>query len=171
MDYKDKYIKYKNKYINLKNKIHMFGGKIIYKLENDILIVNFKGNKKLMNETLDPISNEYEGNVMRNREGHNFPSAYIPVGHMLFEYKDKCKYVLGILNQDSLPHELLHARFFLDEKYRTEQCDEWKSYKQETRDKITAFLKRLGYSDNVIIDEYQAYKNTEKANFFGFTLK
>jgi len=40
----------------------------------------------------------------------------------------------------------------------------------EKRDKIVAFLKRLGYCDKVLIDEYQAYRYTEKDNFFGLTL-
>lgn len=170
MDYYKKYLKYKSKYIELNNRIHMIGGKTEITLKDGVLIVNFKGNKKLMNETLDAISNEYEGGVMRNREGHNFPSSFIPAGHMLSEYKDRCSYVLGIKSQESLPHELLHAKFYMDKSYRDAQCAEWNSYKQETRDKICAYIKRLGYPDSVIIDEYQAYKNTEKANFFGFKL-
>jgi len=168
MDYYKKYIKYKNKYIELNNKI--IGGKMDIIIKDDILIVNFKGNYKLMNKTLDEISNKYEGKIMTNRLGHNFPSSFIPKDHILFPYKDKCKYVLGITSQTTLPHELLHAKFFLDKNYHDQQCTIWKSYKQETRDKITIFLKKLGYSDNIIIDEYQAYKNTEKENFFGFKL-
>jgi hypothetical protein len=38
------------------------------------------------------------------------------------------------------------------------------------RDYITKFLKRLGYSDKVIMDEYQAYRYSEKPNFFGIKL-
>ena len=170
MEYYKKYLKYKSKYIELSNRIRMYGGKMETTLKDEILIVNFKGDKKLMNETLDAISNEYEGRSMTNRIGHNFPSSFIPKDHILFPFKDKSRYVLGITSQASLPHELLHAKFFMDKSYHDEQCTEWKSYKQETRDKITAFLKRLGYPDSVIIDEYQAYKNTEKENFFGFKL-
>ena len=43
---------------------------------DNILILRFNGNKKNMNEVLDPISNVYEG-VIYNREGHNFPSNMI----------------------------------------------------------------------------------------------
>ena len=43
-------------------------------------------------------------------------------------------------------------------------------FDDKTREYLTQFLKRLGYSDKVIIDEYQAYRYTEPANFFGIKL-
>ncbi len=139
-------------------------------LKDNVLIVNFNGNKKMMNDLLDPLSNAYEG-VLVNRQGHNFPSEFIVKGHKLYEYKMKCKYVIGVLNTKSLGHELLHAKFFIDSKYRESIENEWKGLKEQTRVKITDFLKRLGYSDKVIIDEYQAYRYTEKPNFFGFKIE
>ena len=36
------------------------------------------------------------------------------------------------------------------------------------KNKIITFLKNLGYSDKVLIDEYQAYKYSEKDNFFDY---
>jgi len=38
--------------------------------------------------------------------------------------------------------------------------------KVSKKNKIITFLKNLGYSDKVLIDEYQAYKYSEKDNFF-----
>lgn len=135
-------------------------------LKQGILILNFKGDKQKMNVLLDPISNVYEG-ILRNREGHNFPAQHIPKGHPLHAYKDKCKYVVAVYNTKSLNHELHHARYYMDEKYREGIQNEWKNLEKETKEKITKFLKKCGYSDEVIIDEYQAYKYTEKPNFFG----
>ncbi len=135
-----------------------------------VLIVNFKGNKDEMNKILNPISDKYEGSI-KNREGHNFNSDYIPdKGHELSKYKSKCKYVIGIYNLNSIKHELLHAKFALDEDYRNQIIREWNRLPNETRDHITKFLKKIGYGDNVIIDEYQAYRYTEPRNFFGITL-
>jgi hypothetical protein len=41
---------------------------------------------------------------------------------------------------------------------------------KNARNYIIDFLRRLGYSDKVIIDEYQAYRYTEAPNFFGIRL-
>ncbi len=123
-----------------------------------------------MNELLDPLSNEYEG-ILVNREGHNFPSIHIPKkNHILSKYKEQCRYVIGLYNASGLQHELLHAKYYIDEEYRLEIQREWDALSSQQRTYITQFLKRLGYSDKVIIDEYQAYKYSEAPNFFGVRL-
>jgi hypothetical protein len=139
------------------------------KLKKEILIVNFKGKFDLMNSLLDPISNKYEG-IVSNRIGHNFPSDYIPYNHFLFEYKSVCKYVVGIANQKDLAHELAHAKFYLDSDYKNKIINEWNGLDKNTQTYLYNFLKKLGYSDKVIIDEYQAYRYTESDNFFGIKL-
>jgi len=138
-------------------------------IKDDVLIINFKGNKKKMNEILDSISNNYEGTI-KNREGHNFPSIFIPNNNSLAKYKSQCKYVIGIYNNKSIKHELLHAKYYIDKEYNKKIHKEWNELEEKTQEYITKFLKRLGYSDNVIIDEYQAYKYSEPANFFGVKL-
>jgi hypothetical protein len=147
----------------------MLDKKIQLSLKNDILVVNFKGDKLLMNKILDPISNNYEG-IIVNREGHNFPSTFIPKNHPLYKFKDKCKYVIGVYHHNSLSHELLHAKFFIDQKYKQNIINEWEQLEPHIRKHIHSFLKKMGYQDNVIIDEYQAYRYTEKNNFFGIKL-
>ena len=122
-----------------------------------------------MNKLLDPISNNYEG-ILNNRSGHNFPFEYVPKEHAIFKYKDKCQYVIGIYLLNDLAHELLHAKYYLDATYKTKIDLEWKAFPSKIRTHITKFLTRLGYSDKVIIDEYQAYRYTEKSNFFGIKL-
>jgi hypothetical protein len=138
-------------------------------LKNEILILHFEGKKSKMNELLDPISNRYEGPLV-NREGHNFPADYIPVGHLLSSYKSKCKYVIGLYNTKSLNHELQHAKYYLDANYRAEVQKEWSLLSPEHKDHITKFLTKLGYRNDVHLDEYQAYRATEPRNFFGVYL-
>ncbi len=139
------------------------------KIENQVLIIHFEGNKSKMNAILDPISNAYEG-VLNNREGHNFPSSYIPKSHILHKYKDQCTYVIGVYNGKSITHELLHAQFYIDISYKNRIIQEWNELSATKRDYLVLFLKRLGYSDAVLIDEYQAYRYSEAPNFFGIKL-
>ena len=142
-----------------------------FTIQNDILIVNFKGNKAKMNEFLDPISNLYEGSLGSAREGHNFPSSIIPPTHPLASYKGKCRYVIGIYSTRSLNHERMHAKFYLDADYRAKVREEWSSLSLKTQSLITEFLKKLGYPEKVHLDEFQAYRATEAENFFGFRLE
>lgn len=139
-------------------------------IKNNILILNFNGNKNKMNEMLDDISNIYEG-VIIGRSGHNFPSNYTPTNnHWSSQYKKNCNYVIGTYNHKSLSHELLHAKYYLDSEYKNKINNEWNNLENNKKNHITNFLKKLGYSENVIIDEYQACRYTEKDNFFGIKL-
>lgn len=149
--------------------ILFLSNKININIKNDILIIHFKGNKNFMNQLLDPISNKYEGSII-NREGHNFPSNSIPKEHLLHKYQNQCKYVIGIYHHNSLNHELLHAKFYIDNNYKQYIINEWNNLKPFVRTHIYNFLKTMGYSDNVIIDEYQAYRYSEKDNFFGIKI-
>jgi len=47
---------------------------------------------------------------------------------------------------------------------------EWDALETNQRETITVFLKKCGYSDKVLLDEYQAYRYTEAPNFFGILL-
>jgi len=78
--------------------------------------------------------------------------------------------VIGIYSGKSFQHEKLHAKYFLDEEYKKKIDKELEELDETKRNKIIAFLKKLGYCDKVIIDEYQAYRYTEKDNFFGVKL-
>lgn len=143
---------------------------MICSIKNDILIVNFKGDKNKMNEILDPISNEYEG-IILGRIGHNFPSNFIPKNnHILSKYKFKCKYVIGFYKIKDLAHELLHARYYLDSEYKSNIDKEWNNLDSVKKEYLIKFLKKLGYSDKVLVDEYQAYRYSEPNNFFGIKL-
>lgn len=135
-----------------------------------VLIFHFS-TKERMNESLASISNSYEGSLKQSREGHNFPASYIPKEHQLYKHiSPTCVYVIGVYTPLSLQHELLHARFFADSEYKQQICNEWNNLSDSVKNHIILFLKRLGYRDDVLIDEYQAYRYTEKSNFFGVRL-
>ncbi len=138
-----------------------------------VLLVHFLS-KDRMNELLEPISNTYEGALAQAREGHNFPSTFLPMEHVLYKHIETnptCVYVIATHNPKSIPHELLHARFYADAGYRIRMTEEWNGLPEKTRAHITQFLMRLGYRESVIIDEYQAYRYTEKPNFFGISME
>lgn len=148
----------------------MSKNKIDIKIENEVLILRFKS-KHYMNEILDSISNKYEG-ILINREGHNFPSTFIPDDSTLLkQYKKSCKYVIGVYNPIGIAHEMLHAKYYIDSEYREKINNEWNNeLTNEQRNYITRFIKSMGYSDKVIIDEYQAYRYSEPENFFGIKI-
>lgn len=67
-------------------------------------------------------------------------------------------------------HEICHARFHVDAAYKQRQLQLWASFSEEQRQHITRFLTKLGYQEQVIVDEFQAYHNTEAPNFWGIRL-
>jgi hypothetical protein len=138
-------------------------------IQNGILMLHFEGKRDDMNRMLDPMSDRYEGPV-HHREGHNFPSSYISDNHVLAPYKAKCSYVIGFFNTKSIRHELLHAKYFMDADYRSSIEREWNELREPVQHWIRTFLQRLGYSERVLLDEYQAYRYSEAENFFGIRL-
>ena len=139
-----------------------------YQIDNQLLIIRFK-NKVAMNAALSAITERYEG-LSGALEGHNFPASYVQPGDSIYNLvqKHKIQYVIGVYHVNALDHEKLHAKYYLDVHYKKKIEEEWVQLDAVKRDKITHFLKKLGYGDHVIIDEYQAYRYTEKDNFFGF---
>ena len=141
-----------------------------YQIDNQLLIMRFK-NKHEMNKALSVISERYEG-LSSNLEGHNFPASYVQKGDAIYDMvkKHKIAYVIGLYHFHSLTHEKLHAKYYLDLSYKKKVDEEWKQLEDVKRNQIIQFLKKLGYCDKVLIDEYQAYRYSEKPNFFGIKL-
>jgi mRNA-degrading endonuclease RelE of RelBE toxin-antitoxin system len=144
-----------------------------YEIDKDdkrLLIIRFN-DKSLMNNTLSKISERYEG-LLVNAEGYNFPASYVTKSDKIYDFVrgNKIEYIIGVYNFNSIQHEKLHAKYYLDETYKNKINKEWKELDETIRNHITAFLKKLGYCDKVLIDEYQAYRYTEKNNFFGVKL-
>jgi hypothetical protein len=62
-----------------------------------------------------------------------------------------------------IDHELAHALYYMNEFYKGEMVDViYKFYKQHRKEysKMVKKLKKMGYGDNVIKDEVQAYMST-----------
>lgn len=133
--------------------------------KGDILILKFKS-KQDMNSYLNEFSLKYEGLI--NLEAHNFPASVLPKQHILQTYNPK--YVIGVYKSQDIPHELQHAKFYLDSDFRNKVMQEWNELPDKTKSYIKNFLIKLGYPEDVWIDEYQAYKYTEKNNFFGIKM-
>jgi hypothetical protein len=153
----------------------------------DSCIAQFQfSNINEMTRYIDPISLYIEGSTKDKRIGHNFSVAsfYKYISSLkvytneineilLIVKKHDIKYIIAYIAGDiqTKKHELQHAKFYIDERYRQSIYDKWEIMDVKTRNHIVSFLKRLGYSDEVIIDEFQAYFMTEKDNFFGIKLK
>jgi hypothetical protein len=142
----------------------------IDKLDNRLLIIRFE-NRDIMNKTLSKISKRYE-QIEAIAEGYNFPAEFVEKTDEIYDFvrKNKIEYVIGVYSGKSISHEKLHAKYYLDEDYKRQIDDEWAELDAKKREKIIDFLKKLGYCDKVIVDEYQAYRYSEKANFFGVKL-
>jgi hypothetical protein len=110
-----------------------------------------------MSEKMESSACEYEGFVP-GRNGYNFPN------------KDG-SYTIAYIKGDILTkmHELRHAMYFFDSKYRKEVEDLWSSFSCEDRTVIEKFLAKCGYHKDMFLDEFQAYWFTEKnpRKFFG----
>ena len=75
-------------------------------------------------------------------------------------------------NSDYYLHELCHALYYLDQEYKTlVHAFIYKQLPKELRYKITKTLKKWGYSDEVIIDEINAYLATSDYDYLNTALK
>jgi len=139
----------------------------IDKDDNRLLILRF-ADKTTMNNALSKISQRYE-QMEAVAEGYNFPAVFVEKNDEIYNFvkKNKIEYIIGVYSGKSIQHERLHAKYYLDAEYKKKIDDEWEEMDAKKRGKIKDFLKRLGYCDKVIVDEYQAYRYSEKSNFFG----
>ena len=153
-------------------------------VQDNTLILEFK-TLKLMSLYMDDISSFYEGKLSSTRIGHNFPMCILNAYGMQVQKKqyideiveqatccckkDDIVYVIAYVSGDvhTKQHELRHAMYYSNAEYKAKILKAWNDMDDKTRDKIEAFLVKLGYPENVIVDEFQAYYFTEKKNFFG----
>jgi len=64
-------------------------------------------------------------------------------------------YVIATHDDMSLQHEIAHGFWYLNDKYQKEMKNLLSKY--EYVEEFKEFLKRMGYGDNVLDDEVQAY--------------
>ncbi len=77
-------------------------------------------------------------------------------------------YLIGVSesNQKTIDHELAHAYFYLNSKYRKDMKKLVADLPAKTRDGIFAELKKMMYDKKFYIDECQAYLSTSVIDFF-----
>lgn len=73
-------------------------------------------------------------------------------------------YLIGVSKkkgaESTLAHEIAHGLFYLNAKYKKEMSALVKQMDVELRQHMHDFLKKLGYSIKVYVDEIQAYMST-----------
>lgn len=116
---------------------------------------------------LNKVADEYEGKIS-GRYGMNFPLSIIKKSEIL-KYKKSADYVIVYKKGDiqTKKHELQHAKYYLDAKFREDVKLLWDSLKEKYKSNVLFMLKKMGYPKHVMLDEFQAYYFTEKENFFG----
>lgn len=126
------------------------------------------------------IADKYEGKVP-DRIGINFPMNFVINSCKSLDifdikkYIEDAKYVVVYKKGDKITkdHELLHAKYYIDDKYKKSVQLIWDGMKKESKKKVIYMLKKMGYDsdrEDIMIDEFQAYYYTEKPNFFGKNL-
>lgn len=71
-------------------------------------------------------------------------------------------YILGVDTVDShiMEHEIAHGLFYTDEKYKNNAIDNYNKLPENIKNGMRDILIQMGYCDDVIIDEIQAYMST-----------
>lgn len=97
----------------------------------------------------------FENNLSR-RERHLAKEVFLRVD------RSRPYYVIATLpnSEDTIRHELAHALFCVNEEYRKKAEELVCELPLEVRDKIEIGLSGLGYSEDVHVDEIQAYLST-----------
>lgn len=148
-----------------------------YKCIDKVLHIIYKSN---IPSYVNNIADKYEGNIP-DRIGINFPMNFVKKSfdisliYDIKKYIDEAKYVVVYKKGDKITkeHELLHAKYYMDEKYKKSIQLIWDDMKKESKKKVISMLKKMGYDEDredIMIDEFQAYYYTEKSNFFGKNL-
>lgn len=153
-----------------------------YKCVDEVLHIIYK---KEIPKYINDIANKYEGDIS-DRIGINFPMSFFEgickdckdikknivfKSCEIMKYKDSTKYVVVYKKGDKITkdHELLHAKYYIDENYKKKIQLIWENMNKENKKKVVNMLKKMGYpeKEEIMIDEFQAYYYTEKPNFFG----
>jgi len=143
-------------------------------------------NKKFRNKifTLGDVKNYYS--IMYGADlyselwiGFNFPSyVLLPFKQGLFDaltpqekellgllkYRNDNYYIIGAQNNSTLRHELCHAMYGYNKKYKEEIDNFIKKY-HKNFSKILQYIQKKGYEKSVLNDELQAYVTDNEDDF------
>lgn len=134
--------------------------------------LQFKGKVFTLGQLKNWYSIKYGANTYeRDWSGFNFPSYVLnPFKNGLFDplteeeivlldlfrYRDDNFYIIGANNDNVTKHELTHALYWYNSKYKENIDNLCKKYSIQLK-KITRYLMNKGYHKDVINDELQAY--------------
>ena len=122
---------------------------------------------------------EYGSNYVTDWTGFNFPSRVLEsFRHGLFDpltneesnllnllkYRHDNFYVIGAQDETTLKHELTHALYATNDKYKSE-IDNVLDKNRKKISKTYNHLLKIGYTKEVIYDEIQAYTIDGDTNF------
>ena len=86
-----------------------------------------------------------------------------------FDYEEDNRfYLIAYVKGNSMvvEHEFAHSGYYLNPGYKNKQNENVKSLELSVKDQMIDILRRLGYCDNVIDDEIQAYLSTDTPEYF-----
>lgn len=121
----------------------------------------------------------YGSNYVTDWKGFNFPSRVLePFRQGLFDpltneennllnllkYRHDNFYIIGAQDEATLKHELTHALYTTNNKYKSE-IDNVLDKNRKKISKAYSHLLKMGYTKEVIYDEIQAYTIDGDANF------
>lgn len=79
----------------------------------------------------------------------------------VYKYPDKKFYLIGAVGKDgAMKHEIAHGFFYTQPEYKKEMTKLVKGLNPTARKKIYNYLRDIGYTPKVYIDECQAYLST-----------
>ncbi|ARF09911.1 hypothetical protein Indivirus_5_34 [Indivirus ILV1] len=127
---------------------------------NGTLVHLVFNNQDTMNKKIGKISERRESNKKVIYKGHNFPGCFLDFDVGVYEENF---YVIAYIENDqhTKQHELYHAKYYFDTKYRNKVNKLWNSLSCKKRNEITAILNNMGYREEFHLDEFQAYLYSE----------
>lgn len=131
--------------------------------------------KDLPKEVLS-LATVYEGEIP-GRVGWNIPFSFLRCQEDVYSkslintYGKIAEYLVVYSKNDiqTKKHELLHAKYAMDQNYRKKIHTLWESLIPDDKTRIRNVLCQLHYPDDpeIQLDEFQAYYYTERSSFFG----
>lgn len=87
---------------------------------------------------------------------------YMAELHLKLSSETPRYYLVGVSNgnKDTLAHEVAHGLYFTNPQYRRGALELLAAVPKPVRKRISTYLKKLGYANNVLSDEAQAYLAT-----------
>ena len=117
------------------------------------------------------ICDAYEGPI-KGRVGCNFPMSFVREKKHTSAFLNQIQtpsteYVIIYKKSDILTkqHELQHANYALQPVHRDAVLTLWNSLHPSCQQRIQGMLRKMGYPDHVLLDEFQAYYYTERTLF------